>query len=70
MEELKSGVTVFDTEGGFSGAKSHVLMCVVPNRDYYLFKEMVLELDKNAFMVINDCYEVTGGVKRGNLPFI
>lgn len=64
MEELKTGVTIFDAKGGFSGEKSHVLMCVVPNQDYYLFKETVLEIDKNAFFVINDCYEVTGGVQK------
>ena len=69
MEELKSGVTIFDAKGGYSGAKNHVLMCVVPNKDYYLFKETVLEIDKNAFFVINDCYEVSGGKLRRNLPF-
>ena len=69
MDELKTGVTIFNAKGGYSGESSHVLMCVVPNRDYYLFKETVLEIDKNAFFVINDCYEVTGGVNRRNLPF-
>lgn len=70
MNELKTGVTIFNTKGGYSGEDGHVLMCVVPNKKYYLFKEMVLEIDKNAFFVINDCYEVTGGVGRRNLPFI
>ncbi len=69
MNELNSGVTIFDAKGGYSGEKSHVLMCVVPNKDYYYFKETVLEIDKNAFFVINDCYEVTGGKLRRNLPF-
>ena len=69
MDELKTGVTIFNAKGGYSGESSHVLMCVVPNRDYYLFKEMVLEMDENAFFVINDCYEVTGGVNRRNFPF-
>lgn len=64
MDELKTGVTIFHAKGGFSGEENHVLMCVVPNQDYYLFKETVLEIDKNAFFVINDCYEVTGGVQK------
>lgn len=64
MDELKTGVTIFNAKGGFSGEENHVLMCVVPNKDYYLFKETVLEIDKNAFFVINDCYEVTGGVQK------
>lgn len=45
-------------------------MCVVATRDYYMFKQAVLEIDPDAFFVINDCYEVTGGVKRTTLPFI
>lgn len=70
MNELKTGVTIFNTKGGYSGEDGHVLMCVVPNKKYYLFKEMVLKIDKNAFFVINDCYEVTGGVGKRNLSFI
>lgn len=70
INDLKTGVTILEATGGFSKEKNDVLMCVVPNRDYYLFKEVVLEIDKNAFFVINDCYEVAGGVKRRNLPFI
>lgn len=70
IEDLKTGVTILDAKGGFSKEKSPVLMCVVPTRDFYLFKEMVLEIDPDAFFVITDCYGVTGGVKRGNLPFI
>ncbi len=69
MDELKNGVTILEAKGGYSGEKTHVLMCVVPNKDYYYFKETVLEIDKDAFFVINDCYEVTGGKLRRNLPF-
>lgn len=70
LHELKTGVTILDAQGGYSKEASNVLMCVVPTRDYYLFKETVLAIDKKAFFVINDCYEVSGGVKRRNLPFI
>ena len=70
LKDLKTGVTIFEATGGYSQEKSNVLMCAVPNRDYYLFKKVVLEIDSRAFFVINDCYEVAGGVKRRNLPFI
>lgn len=69
IDDLKSGVTMLDTKGGFRNEKGYLLMCVVPTPDYYYFKESVLALDPNAFFVINDCYEVHGGVKRSNLPF-
>ncbi len=70
IEDLKTGVTILEAHGGYSKEESQVLMCVVPTRDYYYFKETVLAIDEKAFFVINDCYEVTGGVKRRNLPFI
>ena len=69
LSEMKTGVTILETYGGFSNEKGYMLMCVVPTRDYYLFKELVLSIDSNAFFVIHDCYEVFGG-KRRNLPFI
>ncbi len=70
LNELHTGVTILETEGGYSKEKNNLLMCVVPNKDYYLFKEVVLQIDSKAFFVINDCYEVKGGVKRKNLPFL
>jgi len=70
IEELKMGYTSFPTIGGYSHEKGEMLMCVVSTRDYYLVKEAVLNIDKDAFFVINDCYEVNGGVKKKNLPFI
>lgn len=67
IHDLKTGVTLLNAKGGFSNEENHVVMCVVPNRNYYLFKEKVLEFDPNAFFVINDCYEVTGGMGRKNI---
>lgn len=69
LNELHTGVTILETEGGFTKEKNNLLMCVVPNKDYYLFKEVVLQIDSSAFLIINDCYEVKGGMKRKNLPF-
>lgn len=65
LEDLKSGVTMLETKGGFREEKGVLLMCVVNTNDYYYFKESVLAIDPKAFFVINDCYEVRGGVKKG-----
>lgn len=70
MEDIKTGVTVLNIEGGYSETKEKMLMCVVRTRDYFLFKETILEIDPKAFLIINDCYEVMGGVKKTGLPFI
>lgn len=69
LKEMQTGVTLIETTGGYSKDNLPMIMCVVSNRDYYLFKEKVLKIDEDAFFVIHDCYEVKGGVKRQNLPF-
>ena len=70
IKKLGAGVTEIETTGGYLHHKQKMLMCVVSTKDYYLFKEAVKEIDPEAFFVINDCYEVAGGVRRTNLPFI
>ena len=66
INELKLGVTRIKAEGGYTSKKQDVLLCVVPNRDYYMFKQIILELDKNAFFIINDCYDIEGGTTKRN----
>jgi uncharacterized membrane-anchored protein YitT (DUF2179 family) len=39
-------------------------MCAISTGDYYMFKEIILEIDKNAFFIINDCYDIEGGTIR------
>ena len=70
IKELKTGVTVINVEGGYSSKKGKMLMCVVDNKDYYLFKESVLEIDPKAFFILDDRYEVTGGFKRERINLI
>ncbi len=69
-EDFKTGFTIFPTVGGYSHIKGAMIMCVIRNRDINLFKSKLLEIDPTAFYVVSDCYEVQGGVKRSNLPFI
>jgi len=69
-DEFLTGYTIFPTVGGYSHIRGAMIMCVISNRDVKLFKDKILEIDPTAFFVISDCYEVQGGVKRSNLPFI
>ncbi len=69
-DEFKTGFTIFPTVGGYSHIHGTMIMCVIRNRDINLFKERILEIDSQAFFVINDCYQVQGGIKRSNLPFM
>lgn len=70
LEDFKTGLTIIPSRGGYSQKHGHMIMCVVGNQDYYKFKERILEIDPNAFIIINKCYEVNGGVKRSSFHFI
>ena len=61
INELKHGVTEFNAKGGFNSENQTVLMSVVPTREYYKLKEGIHNIDKNAFFVAMDSYEVKGG---------
>ena len=61
LKYLNHGVTVFQAKGGYKKERQHVLMCVLPTKDYYRLKEGIHEIDKDAFFVVTDAYEVFGG---------
>ncbi len=61
INELKHGVTEFKAKGGYNLENQTVLMSVIPTREYYKLKEGIHNIDKNAFFVAMDSYEVRGG---------
>lgn len=61
IERLHHNVTSFDVKGGFLEKKRKVLLTVIPSREYYRVTEGIKMLDKNAFFVATDSYEVIGG---------
>ena len=61
LEELGHGVTVFDAKGGYTKEKQKVLFCVIPTKDYFKLKEAIHLIDREAFFVATDSYEVLGG---------
>lgn len=61
MRSLGHGVTVLDGRGGYTGNHKKVIMCVVPTSEYFALKEGIHEIDKDAFFLVSDAYEVFGG---------
>lgn len=61
IDKLKHSVTVFDVKGGFLEKKKRVLLTVIPSREYYRVTEGIKLLDKEAFFVVTDAYQVEGG---------
>ena len=61
IKELGHGITEFNAFGGFKKETQKVLFCVIPTMEYYLLKKGILKIDKEAFFVVVDSYEVSGG---------
>lgn len=61
LEHLSHGVTVLDGRGGFTGNHQKVIMCIIPTKEYFIAKEGIQSIDPNAFFVVTDAYEVSGG---------
>lgn len=60
MNELGRGVTVLEARGGYTGDMKKVLLCAIPTKEYFFAKEGILEIDKDAIILINDIYESSG----------
>lgn len=58
VKDLKHGVTELNAIGGYTGDKTHILMCVIPTRDYLKLEKKVNEIDKKAFFLITDSYHL------------
>ena len=67
MERMQRGVTVVQGEGGFSKQPMRILYSVITFPELSRFKNMVRQIDPDAFVVITETLEVMGkGV--GNQP--
>lgn len=62
IQNLSHGVTILEARGGYTGNLEKVIMCIIPTKEYYLFKEGIKMIDQNAFFIVTDAYEVSGGV--------
>lgn len=60
QEKLDRGSTFFKTESGYLRKDSFAIMTVVSSRELPKLNELVLEIDKHAFIVINQVNEVMG----------
>ncbi len=70
IKDLDSGYTLLKTEGGYTKARRNIVMVVVPTTQYFMFKGLITKIDPEAFIIISDCYEVYGGQRKEQFPFI
>ena len=66
MESMERGVTVLSGTGAYTGSDRPVLYCVITRSEVNQLKEMVKDIDPQAFMVIGVTHEALG---EGFRPF-
>lgn len=60
LEDLDRGVTGLKAKGMYSGTDKCMLYCVVSQKEIVRVKEIVAEVDPNAFVIVSDASEVLG----------
>lgn len=70
ISNLSHGVTIIPARGGYTGNVIKLIMCIVPTREYIKVKEGILEIDKNALILVSDTYEVLGNKWGDSLDLI
>lgn len=61
LNELGHGATILDGKGAYSDDVKYIVFTVIPTKDYYKLKDNLKKLDKEAFFMVSDSYEVGGG---------
>lgn len=60
QEKMDRGTTLLYMEGGHSRHKSMAVLSIVSNRELAKINELVMEIDGQAFMIVNQVGEVRG----------
>lgn len=60
MKELERGVTGLHAKGMYTGEEKCVLYCIVSQKEIVTLKDIVNEVDENAFVIVSEVREVLG----------
>ncbi len=66
LKRLHRGVTFLNGFGGYTGKRKRVIFSIITMVELSKLKEMVFDIDPDAFVVVNDTLEVLGH-KHGSL---
>ena len=61
IKTLGHDTTTFEVKGGFLEKNRKVMLTVIPSREYYKVTEGIKAIDKDAFFLVTDSYQVEGG---------
>ncbi len=64
-DKLRRGVTILDGFSPYTKEKRPVIMCVITKKETPIFTSLVKNIDKKAFVILTDVFEVLGeGFRR------
>ena len=60
MDKLERGATMLHGKGAYTSSERDVLMIAVSKKELVSLKEIVSDIDPNAFMIVGDAREIRG----------
>ncbi|BDU50983.1 YitT family protein [Haliovirga abyssi] len=60
VSDINRGGTVFYSKGLYTDKNKNVIMTVVKNKEIYILREKIKNIDEKAFIIITDAHEVLG----------
>lgn len=61
MSKMGRGITFIEAEGAYTNNKKKIIYCIVSSSEVCRFKELVYQIDNQAFISVNNVEEVRGG---------
>ena len=58
--KLERGVTTIQGKGGYTGDKKEILFCIFSQKEVHKMKELIMDIDGNAFFFMADIRETFG----------
>jgi len=62
VEKTDRGVTIFKGKGGYYQEEKEIVFCLVTRLELGRFKELVINIDPKAFIVVQSINEASGGM--------
>jgi len=60
FESINRGITAIPVKGAYSGIQKDMLLCIMNQRELVKAKEIIKEIDPNAFVIVTSANEVLG----------
>lgn len=60
IRKLERGVTFLEGEGAYTGQKKRVVLCAVKKHQLAELKELVTDIDPDAFIILQEAHQVLG----------